>query len=243
MLEKALTYNPWPLGHIPEELQRPELRQLKEVGYQFDDAREVVDIFEKKVAAFAGSKYAVAVDCCSHAIELCLHYGLEDGMLDRERVYVLPDNTYTSVYQTMKNLGLAVMLMRKQWSGVYQIEGSGIVDGAVRWKEGMYLQNGLFQCLSFQIKKPIPIGRGGMILLDSKEAYDWFCLMRYDARDMALPYDHPKHVVGVGWHYYMTPEDAARGILLMDKVTFRGDSANSSNYPSLSKMMGKKLYE
>ena len=28
--------------------------------------------FEKRVADFFGSPYAVATDCCTHAIELCL---------------------------------------------------------------------------------------------------------------------------------------------------------------------------
>ena len=30
--------------------------------------------FEKEIANFFGSPYAVAVDCCTHAIELCLVY-------------------------------------------------------------------------------------------------------------------------------------------------------------------------
>ena len=30
--------------------------------------------FEKEIANFFGSPYAVAVDCCTHAIELCLRY-------------------------------------------------------------------------------------------------------------------------------------------------------------------------
>ena len=30
--------------------------------------------FENEIASFFGSPYAVAVDCCTHAIELCLRY-------------------------------------------------------------------------------------------------------------------------------------------------------------------------
>ena len=33
---------------------------------------EVVSEFEKKVADFFGSSYAIAVDSCTHGIELCL---------------------------------------------------------------------------------------------------------------------------------------------------------------------------
>ena len=36
----------------------------------FDSVAE----FEEKVADFFGAPYAVAVDCCTHAIELCLRY-------------------------------------------------------------------------------------------------------------------------------------------------------------------------
>jgi len=35
---------------------------------------EVVSEFEKKVAEFFGSPYAIAVDSCTHGIELCLRY-------------------------------------------------------------------------------------------------------------------------------------------------------------------------
>ena len=56
-------YKQWPLGQLPTELQRPELNQLKNKGYSFSNPTEVVDIFEKKVADFCESKFAVAVDC------------------------------------------------------------------------------------------------------------------------------------------------------------------------------------
>ena len=67
-------YNPWPIGKVPKELQRPELDKLKELGYHWDDPRDVVTMFEEKVAAFAGSKYAVSIDCCSHGLFLSLEY-------------------------------------------------------------------------------------------------------------------------------------------------------------------------
>ena len=47
---------PWPLGEIPNHLQRPELKQLRELGYVWKYPHEVVDIFEKKItldSAFA----------------------------------------------------------------------------------------------------------------------------------------------------------------------------------------------
>ena len=63
---------PWPLGEIPNHLQRPELKQLRELGYVWKYPHEVVDIFEKKMATFTGSKYAIATDCNTHGIFLVL---------------------------------------------------------------------------------------------------------------------------------------------------------------------------
>mgnify|MGYP003661763403 CR=1 FL=1 len=33
---------------------------------------ELIKTFENKIAEFFGSPYAVAVDCCTHGVELCL---------------------------------------------------------------------------------------------------------------------------------------------------------------------------
>jgi len=91
-----------------------------------------------------------------------------------------------------------------------------------------------FEVLSFQIKKRIPIGKGGMILTDDLAAAEWLRKARYDGRDLAIPY--PENIYeSLGWHYYMTPEDAARGILLMDSTPeVNSDIANWENYPDLS---------
>jgi dTDP-4-amino-4,6-dideoxygalactose transaminase len=67
-------YKEWPLGQLPEELKRPELQQLKNMGYLWDNPNEIVEIFESSIAEFSGSKYAITVDCCSNAIFLILKY-------------------------------------------------------------------------------------------------------------------------------------------------------------------------
>ena len=35
---------------------------------------EAVENFEKEIAKFFGAPEAIAVDCCTHAIELCLRH-------------------------------------------------------------------------------------------------------------------------------------------------------------------------
>ena len=209
-----VNYSSWPIGKLPKEWQRPELDKVREAGYVWNDARDIIDIFEKKVAEFAGSKYAVSVDCCSHGLFLCLKYaGFGAGT-----TITIPKNTYVSVPMQIIHAGFHVKFEEREWRGVYRLSPLKIYDGAVRWKRGMYVGDNALQVVSFQIKKRIPIGRGGMILTDSKDAYERLKLMSYDGRDLNLPYDHPEHIKCMGYHFYMTPEDAARGILLMDQV-------------------------
>lgn len=235
MVEKV-NYNPWPNGQVPEELQRPELRQLKEAGYVFDDARDVVEIFEKRVSEFAGSKHAISVDSCTHGIELSLRWLISIGELSQRSTLFVPANTYISIFWTLKQMGFSVRFEEKEWEGVYQIEGTRVYDSAVRWKRNMYIKDSL-QCVSFQIKKIIPIGRGGVILTDDDNAAKWLKLSSYDGRDLTTPYDQPGHVKMNGYHYYLPPEECARGIILMDKIKFQGDSASYKNYPDINQII------
>lgn len=235
-----MTYNSWPIGKLPKALQRREPEMIKALGYNWTDAREIVTMFEDKVAEFAGCKYAVAVDCCTHAVELSLRYQRSHGMLVQSDVFAIPNNTYVSIYFLLRQLGFKVHLDENhRWAGFYFLtcnHGIPVADAAVRWQKDMFIP-GTFYCLSFQIKKRIPIGRGGMVLTDNKEAADWIRLASYDGRDLSLPYDHPDHIKMEGYHYYMTPEDAARGLLLMDAVKEEGDSGNWTNYPDIKKML------
>jgi len=223
-----LTYqhNTWPLGQLPEKFQRPELKMLKDSGYTWRDAYDIVNIFENKVARFAGAKYGIAVDCCSHGIFLCLKY------LGANEIITIPKHTYVSVPLQIIHAGCCVQFEDVKWSGMYRLDPYPVWDAAVRWSENMY--TGGFHVTSFQLKKRIPIGRGGMILTDDRQAADWLRRARHDGRDLSTPYAEDKFSLN-GWHYYMTPEDAARGIMLMDAITGSyPDSATYKNYIDLS---------
>jgi dTDP-4-amino-4,6-dideoxygalactose transaminase len=99
----------------------------------------------------------------------------------------------------------------------------------------MFVGGDSLQVLSFQIKKRLPIGRGGAILTDDDDAAAWLKLARYDGRDLNSPYDSPEHVKQLGWHMYMTPEDAARGIILFDQLGDDfSDVANHNSYPDIT---------
>ena len=232
-------YNSWPLGKLPKELQRPEPDIIRDMGYEWDDPRDIVDIWESKVASFAGAKYAVSVDCCSHAIFLCLLYLRGVGELeDRDNIHC-PKRTYASVPMQIIHAGLRVKFEDIKWEGLYRLYPTLIFDAGLRWNEEMYIKDSLM-CLSFQIKKRIPIGRGGMILTDDREAYEWLRLARYDGREMSVPYTDKNHIQGIGWHMYQTPEDCARGIILMDSIpTNNPDQGGYTNYTDLSLIFKK----
>jgi dTDP-4-amino-4,6-dideoxygalactose transaminase len=226
-----MSYKSWPLGQLPQEFQRPELEQIKKLGYKWKDPRDVITMFEDKVAKFAGAKYGVAVDCCSHGLFLSLKF-YKDVLKMKNEFVEIPSYTYCSVPMQIKHAGFNPKFKDIQWSGVYQLKPFDIWDGAVRWTKGMY--KGGFHIVSFQLKKRIPIGRGGMILTDDPAAAEWFRKMTYDGRDLNIGYMEDDFQY-CGYHYYMTPEDAARGIILMDQVPKKNlDSGNNRTYSDLS---------
>ena len=57
-----------------DPLKEYALEALVNNGYKINTPWDAVDLFEKKVAEYAGSKYAVAIDNCTDALFLCLKY-------------------------------------------------------------------------------------------------------------------------------------------------------------------------
>ncbi len=240
---KKTHYNPWPIGKVPKDLQRPELDKIKEMGYIWDDPRDVVTLFENKVAKFSGSKFAVSVDCCSHGIFLSLKYLQHIGELELGKTLTIPKMTYVSAAMQIVQAGNEVNFEDVEWSGVYPIKGCRVWDGAVRWNKDMYVGNDALQVVSFQIKKRVPIGKGGVILTDNEDAFKWLKLASYDGRDLNTPYTDENHISMMGYHMYMTPEDAARGIILIDSVPEHNEDTGSHNtYVDVSKIF-RKIYK
>jgi hypothetical protein len=203
--------------------------------YGVKDAWGVVHLFEQKIAEYAGSKYAVSVDNCTDALFLCLKYLKAKGKV------TIPSKTWISVPCTINHAGCEVEFEDREWSGAYQLKPYPIYDGAVRMKRGMYKPN-TYHCLSFHIRKHLPIGKGGMILLDDKEAYDWFRTVRYEGRTMSddgINYMLYKddQIKSLGWNMYMTPEQAARGLELFENIKDDNpDQESSGTCKDLSKL-------
>mgnify|MGYP001598577679 CR=1 FL=1 len=189
----------------------------------------VVEEFERRVAQFSGARHAVAVDCCTNAIFLSLQYRKHQAG-GRAAHLILPARTYASVPMACVHAGYSISFRDCAWSGTYEIEPVGIVDSAKRLSLSMY--SGGLHCLSFHVKKPLPIGRGGMILTDDERAAKWLRMARYDGRE-GKPYPQER-ITMMGWHCYMTPEQAARGLLLLDLYAER--PIEDEDYPDLREM-------
>lgn len=201
---------------------------LQNKGYTVSDPWDIVDIFEKEVASYSGSKYAVSVDNCTDALFLCLKYLQASGEI------IVPCRTYMSVPSTIIAAGCTVKFADIQWSGTYSLNPYPIVDGATRFTKNMY-QKGTYHCLSFHKKKILSIGKGGMILTDDKDAYEWFKLARYSGRDITVPFSEMPEPKMCGWNMYMPPEQAAIGLQrFYDVSETNQDMAQSSDYPDVS---------
>lgn len=168
------------------------------------ERNNVIRQFESTIAKHCGAKYGVAVESCTAALLLsCLYLKVNE--------VTIPKKTYFSVPMSIKHAGGQVKYKDIKWRGAYQLKPYPIIDSAMRFRKRMY-QPGTFHCLSFQYAKHIPIGRGGMILTDSKKAADWFRIMRNDGR-REIPKERD-NVKLIGFNAYMTPEQAARGLSL-----------------------------
>ena len=164
---------------------------------------ETVTSFENEIAKFYGAPYGVAVDSCTHAIELCLRY-------KEVKKFTIPPNTYPSIPGLAKKIGIEFEWKEEDWKDYYYLGGTNIIDAAVFWKENSYIQD-TFMCLSFQYQKHLSLGRGGMILTDDKEARDKLVKMAHDGRKPGIPWIK-QNIDVIGYHYYMIPEIAEEGL-------------------------------
>ena len=170
--------------------------------------------FETALAQFTGAPYVVMTDCCTHAIELCMRH-------DRVEFCTFTPFTYLSIPMLMHKLDIEYVYEEgdpAQWVGEYRFLSTRIWDSARRLEKEMY-RSGQIQCVSFGHNKPLPIGRGGAILLDDELAYQALLQMRYDGRDLTIDPWVLQQEFRVGYHYRPTIEEAERGLELLNQYT------------------------
>lgn len=183
--------------------------------------------FENRIAEFFGAPHAVAVDSCTHGLELCLRY--------QQATFISPPHkTYLSVPMLATKMNLTLFWINTKWTECYSI-GCGIYDAATMWRKDSYLP-GTFMCLSFQYQKHLSLGRGGMILCPDAESAAQLRKMAYDGRERGTPW-REQDIDTTGYHYYMTPETAALGLQkLPEAIATQPRIWTWEDYPDLTQM-------
>jgi dTDP-4-amino-4,6-dideoxygalactose transaminase len=187
----------------------------------------VITEFENEVAKFFGAPYAIAVDSCTHGVELALRY--------TNTIHInVPKHTYLSVPFLANKLNLELVWRDEDWVDYYYLTAN-VIDAAVLWKPNSYIP-GTYMSLSFQYQKHLSLGRGGMILTDNKESAERLKKMSYDGRLPNIPW-REQDIEVYGYHYYMTPETAQLGLdkLPQAKLTLPRQWT-TNDWPDLTQM-------
>ena len=197
---------------------------------------KVTEEFESELSKYTGAPFVVTVDNQSNALFLSLMYEKVSGM-----EITIPSRTYPSVPCEIIHAGGKVNFTPvegKTLKGAYQLLPTNVWDSALRFTSDMYV-HGTHMCVSFTGPyKHFKLSKGGAILTDNEDAYFWFKRARYSGR-RECSY-HEDHFDMLGWNFYMMPELAARGLLLMNQFyTTKGKKKTNPDlelpYPDLSK--------
>lgn len=206
---------------------------------------KITEDFEKALSDYTGAPYVITVDNQSNALFLSLYYENNVKKSIKTEKIKIPARTYPSVPCEIIHAGLKVdfySINGTKLKGAYQLQGSNVWDSALRFTADMY-QSGTHMCISFTGPyKHFKLSKGGAILTDDYNAYLWFKRARYSGRRECSYHDD--HFDMLGWNFYMMPELATRGLLLMNQF-YNTDGTKKINddlelpYPDLSKF---KIY-
>jgi dTDP-4-amino-4,6-dideoxygalactose transaminase len=201
---------------------------------------KITEDFEKALGDYTGAPYVVTVDNMSNALFLALYYEKNVKKSIESDTITIPCRTYPSVPCEIIHAGLKVgfeTVEGKTIKGMYQLKGSNVWDSALCFTADMYKPEQHI-CVSFTGPyKHFKLSKGGAILTDSLEAYHWFKRARYSGRRECSYHDD--YLDMIGWNFYMMPELAARGLLLMNQF-YNLDGSKKHNvdlelpYPDLS---------
>jgi dTDP-4-amino-4,6-dideoxygalactose transaminase len=188
---------------------------------------QVVEYFEKEICKFYGAPYGIAVDSCTHGIELALRYTKAKSMS-------VPKRTYLSIPFLSNKLNIDLLWKDEEWFDYYYIT-ENVIDAAVLWKPNSYLPK-TFMGISFQFQKHLSLGRGGILLTDDEVAAKQIKKMSYDGRLPNIPWRN-QNIDTIGYHYYMTPETAQLGLnKLPEAIQTTPRQWIVTDWPDLTKM-------
>jgi dTDP-4-amino-4,6-dideoxygalactose transaminase len=202
---------------------------------------KITDDFEKELGRYTGAPYVITLDNMSNALFLSLYYEKNITKTITGDTITIPNRTYPSVPCEIIHSGLKVdfdLVDGRTIKGAYQLKGSNVWDSALKFTADMYIPK-THMCFSFTGPyKHFKLSKGGAILTDNHDAYLWFKRARYSGRRECSYHDDNLDMLG--WNFYMMPELATRGMLLMNQF-YNIDGTKKRNedlelpYPDLSK--------
>jgi dTDP-4-amino-4,6-dideoxygalactose transaminase len=184
---------------------------------------KIVKMFEEELALYTNAPYVITTDSCTNALFLICKY------LEVKQI-TIPAQTYLSVPMSIMQAGGEVVFDKSpqtnHWRGIYQLKPYPIYDAAKRLTSNMYIP-GSYMALSFHIKKQLGIGKGGAILTDNLDAVEWFKKARYEGR--SEKFYKEDNIEIMGWNMYMTPQEAAQGLCLMQNYPLHNQDLDEVN--------------
>jgi dTDP-4-amino-4,6-dideoxygalactose transaminase len=218
---------------------------------------KITEDFEAELSRYTGAPYVICVDNQSNGLFLALYYyrhvrniptykEWEENHLKiaQMRVIDIPSRTYPSVPCEAIHAGFKVNFTPvdgETIKGAYQLTPTNVWDSALRFTADMYIPNSMM-CISFTgAYKHFKLSKGGAILLDDLDAYNWLKKARFSGRSECSYHDDDfDDNPVIGWNFYMMPELSARGLLLINQF-YNSDGTKKHNedlelpYPDLSK--------
>ena len=186
---------------------------------------DFVAMFESLLCDYTKFQYAVCVDSCTNAIIISLEAKRLLGQLRKDEcILKVPSHTYLSIPMSLARNGWKFEFVDHPWREQYSI-GEFVIDAATAFKENLgdiwkEVENCVV-CVSFQQKKRLSLDQGGVIFTNSKDIARICRRLRHDGRDSKRSHSdevqkNPDDII-LGWHAYMSPEKAAKGILLLNQ--------------------------
>jgi len=200
----------------------------------------ITEEFEQSLSDYTGAPYVVTIDNACNALFLCLHYEKNIAKTLTADTIKIPARTYPGVPPEIIRNGLKIDFYsptKKTLKGAYHLEGSNIWDSALCFTYNMY-KPGTFMCISMTggLKNFKMGSKAGAILCDNAEAAAWFKRARFSGR-REIPYMED-NLDMLGWNFYLNPELAVRGLILMSGFYKDGKPINIPDkelpYPDLS---------
>lgn len=195
--------------------------------------------FESEIARYTGAPYCVCVDNESNALSMALTYvGVRDKEITIpsntypsvacEIILAGGKVKFNKNHKKLRQLNkeekecyINASLKEKflfdpneirVLTGEYRLAPTNIWDSALRFSADMF-RPGQLQCLSFTGQwKILKTVKGGAILTDSKEAYEWFKRFRFSGRGECSYFGD---IFTIGKNYYMPHVLAAIGLQMI----------------------------